>query len=135
MVSVCPGRRLSCGAGTRASPPSRRRRSHPHAAEQPPLSRSLVLLGSWMSSLNLVAPDADDDEWHPSPACGGLTATTAGHGTRARIEAAPAEQVVPADLLCSFLTTGGDVGPAVMETVRQILAAPGDGQGRRQGDD
>src|SRR4051794_3149604 len=42
--------------------------------------------------------------------------------------AAPAEQVVPADLLCSFLTTGGSVGPAVMETVRQILAAPGDGR-------
>src|SRR5215212_2701770 len=49
--------------------------------------------------------------------------------------AAPAEQVVLADLLCSFLTTGGSAGPAVMETVRQILAAPGDRQGRRGGDD
>jgi len=86
-----------------------------------------------MSSLNLVAPDADDDEWHPSPACGGLTATTAGHGTRARIELHL--QSITADLLCSFLTTGGNVGPAVMETVRQILAARGDRQGRRHGDD
>src|SRR3954470_24835505 len=49
--------------------------------------------------------------------------------------AAPAEQLGPAGLICTSFTNGGDVGPAVMETVRQILAAPGDGQGRRHGDD